>query len=1027
MPFNIKHSLVSENLRCKLEKNTVNETVTVKCSESGKFRVLFPGPLSVGARVTYRVVVRVDPIEIERPRPLKGKRKKVESRTENLPLTIRIESPDGKEFTAKEVTLQDLARFRDLQGVTRGFWTYKVTGQSRVIPVGDGDSVTRPTGTLSISLMETLASQSGAPLVNSRITAAGTRQFGFDLHRLGRLTVSVRSRVPLLASQRWRGKLILRDPNGATVATSQSERLTFDVTLPVLDRSRGSLGEVRQWTLEVQTTSPGNGGSQITANVITTARLNVSLLNDRLRAILGENGANVSIFGENSGGRAKVQLKIHDLVAAESIDMHGLLDDVIGGGEPDIETGVAYTLASEDESMKVGRLNVSEMRVSGISVSVGASQRIQPPVPAIRLKVTTQGKLKAEVGGITLATASLEGGSLDIEAGFRLEANGNFVPATAFPEKVVDVDISKAAFAAAVLTTGGLGALGAAGFIELVERKVNALIRDGMSRAVASIIARVPRVLAIFTGADFTYSSVRLEGNDILFDYLAPDEPALTPAKNYTGVVGRSVTQLGPAAIRINPPLLGDTWARGNLVNKIRNIVVIMMENRSFDHVLGHLAQAPNNGASDGLSQELLTAMAAELVKAGLATATDTIPKLNQSAFQIKTQFPAPVGHRATDVTEQLGNRIELPSKRSVNSPVGFVKNFITYLRTATHNGTAKPIDVLGFYEAGDLPFFRFLVENYAYCERYYCSHPGPTLPNRMFTLAGNLQFTRSGEAIIENNHSADFFLSRAATFHDLLTRKGVGWRVYESPPSVAMLRMFARYAADNTNIVPISQLDRDIEVGLPPLTIIEPAMHHFPPNDDHPVADMCNGQNFLRGVYDKLSKGKQWKNTLLIITYDEHGGFYDHVIPPTADLRTHDGSVLSKAAKAIGTSTLLTPYGVRVPTFVVSPWVPSGHGPDIVLDHCSIAKTILACFCGDSQPFLSDRVHSSRSFDAFLTEAAPRLNVPPAPRITCAPPVDPKAAKGIVTPPMSRKQMRAGSVDYHDLTGMLARMLGRR
>ena len=203
---------------------------------------------------------------------------------------------------------------------------------------------------------------------------------------------------------------------------------------------------------------------------------------------------------------------------------------------------------------------------------------------------------------------------------------------------------------------------------------------------------------------------------------------------------------------------------------------------------------------------------------------TDTIPRLSESGFTIKTQFPVAVGHEVADVTEQLRARMELPSQRSINSPVGFVKNFLKKLKNPANKDKARPLDVLGFYEAADLPFFKFLAENYAYCEKYYCSHAGPTLPNRMFSLAGDLQFNRVGEAIIDNNDSDDFLLSRALNIHDLLTRKGIGWRVYESFPSVTMLRMFARYAGDNTNIVPISRLDQDIAAGLPPLTVIEPA-----------------------------------------------------------------------------------------------------------------------------------------------------------------------------------------------------------
>jgi phospholipase C len=286
------------------------------------------------------------------------------------------------------------------------------------------------------------------------------------------------------------------------------------------------------------------------------------------------------------------------------------------------------------------------------------------------------------------------------------------------------------------------------------------------------------------------------------------------------------------------------------------------------------------------------------------------------------------------------------------------------------------------------------------------------------------------------------------------------------------MLRMFARYATDDRQIVPIGRLAQDVAAGnLPPLTVIEPAMHHFPQNDDHPVADMRNGQAFLKCVYDTLrSNPALWAKTLLIITYDEHGGFYDHMPPPIADLRDvgqinkadpgralagapaqagvglssrgvdaalsaalvagqasalHDSAVLVGVTPA-SRQDCLTPYGVRVPTFLVSPWVPAGKGPDLVLDHCSILKTLLARFIGPNAPFLSDRVAASRSFDGFLRADAPRMAIGPAPSVQSVQRGLRKAGRQIVTEPLSRAAMRRGNVDYHDLTGWLARQLGR-
>jgi hypothetical protein len=130
------------------------------------------------------------------------------------------------------------------------------------------------------------------------------------------------------------------------------------------------------------------------------------------------------------------------------------------------------------------------------------------------------------------------------------------------------------------------------------------------------------------------------------------------------------------------------------------------------------------------------------------------------------------------------------------------------------------------------------------------------------------------------------------------------------------------------------------------------------------------------------------------------------------------------------GNVPVKVPYGVRVPTFVVSPWVSPGKGPSVVLDHCSIVKTILARFCGDKKPFLNDRVHVSRSFESFLTESAPRAVPPPA-----APPLRVlqftsgrriSGSSRIDTRPLFRKRMREEQVDYHEVSGRLARMLGR-
>jgi phospholipase C len=461
------------------------------------------------------------------------------------------------------------------------------------------------------------------------------------------------------------------------------------------------------------------------------------------------------------------------------------------------------------------------------------------------------------------------------------------------------------------------------------------------------------------------------------------------------------------------------------------------------------------------------------------------------------TQLPQGVGHSYKRVTTQLSKVIPGPNGGFINSPEGFVKDFIDYveddsLQTYDWKGVV-PDDCLGYYDGTQLPVYEYLARNYAYCDRFFCSHPGPTLPNRQFALTGDVDYDRVGVPILENNHGDNFQLSRAQTIIDVLEKRGVSWRVYESAPSVAMLRMFARYASNTDRIRPVGPdpgvdpsatetLEADLAAnGLPSFCIIEPAMHHHPQDDDHPDADMWRGQRFIWRVYKALRALPTWERTLLIITYDEHGGLYDHVIPPLAEILDagitgwgasgqpviHDGFEEAGEETDTGTGTgtggwlgprgvdrygpgdggpttvatgeetdpapepdrrVAIPYGVRVPTFLVSPWVPAGRGPSEVYDFCSILKTVLARFT-DDRPFMSDRVTAARSLEAYLSEPTPRVvaEEPPEPALlsdsvrSLA-----RDESAIVTPPLRGRDMRAGPVESHEIMGHAARLLGR-
>lgn len=814
----------------------------------------------------------------------------------------------------------------------------------------------------------------------------------------------------------------LLDPDGVEMASSATGYLSLDADLRLLHRSRDANGGVRNWSLEVAplATPAAGAATAVNAQVVATTRLPLDPVNDRIDALLGVSGEKFSLTCDTTNGRGRLRLTVLDRVTAATLDFHGALDSVLEGIAQDegvgtdIQENVAYNLVDANASVGYGIVvDLDGLSLSDLRVDLGAAENLPGGPFAVRVSLRVGGQAVARLAGFPLATASPRREEVAIELGLGLGADGEFASSSWISGggSLVDVDVHWAAAIAAGVVSA-LGTLTAGIAAEAVESWINSTVEDTVGRLAATGLEPARHMFAKFLGADFTYLSCRVEGADLVLAHLAAIEPQPTPSPLYRAAVGREVTQADDGHWEVAADERGDTWANANLLAKIDHIVVVMMENRSYDHVLGHLAAGPAP-VGDGLDPELTAHLA------GLGTPTTWLGESNiipTDGVGLKTRFPCPVGHSLDDVAEQLAQQMTLASTRKVSSPSGFLSNFAKRLAKQSQEVRDQVVvgDVLGHYRGDDLAFFRHLTTHYAWSDRFYCSHPGPTLPNRMLSLVGDVQYTRSGEAVLDNNHGEEFYLSRAMTIFDLLTRYGVPWRVYESFPSVTMLRMFGRYAADKTSIVPVASFAGDVLDGnLPSVTVVDPAMHHKPQTDDHPVADMHRGQIFLDSVYRALRANPiTWPRTLLLITYDEHGGFYDHVIPPVAEI-LDDGS-----------SQVVIPFGVRVPTFAVSPWVPAGLAPPVVLDHTSILKTVLARFCGDTRPFLSDRVHAASSFESYLTAAAPRTDVPMPPVL--AQPSDTATIRSIITDPVFRRDMRSGNVDYHELTGMLARDLGR-
>ena len=279
----------------------------------------------------------------------------------------------------------------------------------------------------------------------------------------------------------------------------------------------------------------------------------------------------------------------------------------------------------------------------------------------------------------------------------------------------------------------------------------------------------------------------------------------------------------------------------------------------------------------------------------------------------------------------------------------GFVASAAATLASGGDSG-GDPACVMGFYDGSDLPVYDHMAEEFAVCDRWFSSVAGSTMPNRLYALCGAAAGSR------DNRPTYIPPLYHQPSFVRHLDANRISWRWYSFDPGLLRLAdvnyrlghhdrfgYFSKTGLPWRTIFDItvnstlpSFLDDAATGSLPSVSWIDPAFTNFNPlgfpvNDDHPLADIKDGQDLVLAVYDALAASPNWGSSLLVVVYDEHGGFFDHVPPPPAD----DDDPTSFGS-----------YGVRVPAIIVSPWVEAGAVCSTLFDHTSIIKTILARFC---------------------------------------------------------------------------------
>ena len=238
----------------------------------------------------------------------------------------------------------------------------------------------------------------------------------------------------------------------------------------------------------------------------------------------------------------------------------------------------------------------------------------------------------------------------------------------------------------------------------------------------------------------------------------------------------------------------------------------------------------------------------------------------------------------------------------------------------AQANSDAVGGQAMGYHTAATVPVYDALARDFAIGQRWFCSHPGPTFPNRFYELTGRPNLDARGFWELENS-SPMLPVFTPTIFDHLSDAKDpagapLTWRYFEH--GYCTLRFFERYTFDHEHVVSIDDpldgfFSRARRGDLPSVSFIDPHFVDFPPGSDcdEPPSDILPGQALVRRVVEAVVASPAWPKTLLLIVYDEHGGFYDHVPPPPGARVSPDFPV----------STL----GVRVPMFAISPWVTPG------------------------------------------------------------------------------------------------------
>jgi phospholipase C len=406
-------------------------------------------------------------------------------------------------------------------------------------------------------------------------------------------------------------------------------------------------------------------------------------------------------------------------------------------------------------------------------------------------------------------------------------------------------------------------------------------------------------------------------------------------------------------------------------LDKLKHIVVLMMENRSFDHMLGGLSLVMENGQRKYPKINGLTGNESNPDTAGKVTKV-------QPTAKFQSQLDPDPDHHFPGVDLQIYGGAP-PGPGRVANMQGFVKDYFTQT-----NDVNRSHYIMSYFTPDRLPVLTTLATQFAVFNGWFSSIPGPTICNRAFAHYGT-SFGQVGMDIF-------YVLDPIPSIYERMIQGGHTSKIYYYDQQSSTMEIVNLLKNQPQIFGSYSQFIADCENNtLPEYSLIEPCYNDHPgpgggeilASDQHPDHNVQEGERFIANTYNAIRTNPAlWDSTVLLIVYDEHGGIYDHVAPPAC---TSDGYSAKPEATGTGATFDFDRLGVRVPAVLVSPYIAKGTvvpgsedaASGRIFEHASIPATVTNLFlAGDAKRTVREK-NASTFLDLLSDQKRPDSEIP--------------------------------------------------